>query len=240
VTQHLSNFAIDELASGLVTDARARAHLEGCARCRDELGATEAARAEFARDVFPRTVGRLRVPRKRWWRVPAIAVSFAAALVLWLWSGHRTHSSDSEIAIKGEVTFRVFAKRGDAVFAVRDATRLAPGDRIRFVAGSRNPGYLLVVSIDGAGAATVYYPFGGERSAAIGSEQDELPGSIVLDRAPGPERVFALFSAQPLDAAPVLRALHQLGARGAAAIRDARTLDVACAQASVVFDKDVP
>jgi hypothetical protein len=238
--EHLSSLKIDEFASGVEVDARARTHLETCTRCREELATSEAARAEFVRAVFPRTASKLAVSRTRWWLVPALAVPALAALALWLWADHREPAHGDDLAVKGGPTFRVFAKRGDAVFAVRDATRLAPGDQIRFVVGSRGPAYLLVASIDGAGGATIYYPYGGARSGPVDSAAGELPGSIVLDRAPGPERVFALFSEQPLDAAPVLRALRELGARGPAAIRDTRTLDVPSVQASVVFDKELP
>jgi hypothetical protein len=62
----------------------------------------------------------------------------------------------------------------------------------------------------------------------------------VLDQAQGPERVFALFSDQPLEAATVVHALRELGAQGAGAIRRQRVLDLPCVQASVVFDKESP
>jgi hypothetical protein len=237
VTQHLSSLEIDEIASGLLDDARARAHLEACPRCRDDLATAGAARAEFERSVFPRTVEKLRPQRRRWLLVPALSLPIVAAIAVMLWLGHREPTADDDIRIKGGPTFRVFAKRGESVFAVRDGTRLAPGDHIRFVAGSRGPAYLLIASVDGAGSATVYYPYGGDRSERIAADARELPGSIVLDDAPGPERVFALFSDQPLDAPPVLRTLRELGARGPDAIRQTGTLDLPCVQATLVFDK---
>ncbi|MDB4959920.1 MAG: hypothetical protein JWO36_7489 [Myxococcales bacterium] len=234
---HLSSFALDDLASGQPGDTRALAHLESCARCRDDLEATRGARSQFARVVFPRTVGRLR-PRRRWW--PIVSISAVTAIAVMLWLGHRDVAPVDDIAIKGGPTFRIFAKRGDSVFAVHDATQLAPGDQIRFVAGSHGSAYLLVASIDGAATATIYYPFSGERSGAVSREPSELPDSIVLDRAPGPERVFALFSNEPIDAEAVKRVLREIGARGAAAIRQARSLDVPAVQASVVFEKVTP
>jgi hypothetical protein len=242
VSGHPSSLTIDALATGRLAEvdaAAARAHVAGCERCRGDLAAVEAACAQFTREVFPRTVDKLR-PRRSPWRlllpvlVPALA---AAALVIWQVRRARTPTGDDDIRIKGAMTFQVFANRGDEVIPVRDGTQLAEGDRIRFVVGSGGPEYLLVVSIDGAGNPTVYYPYGGERSGAITQEPSELPGSIVLDAAPGPERVFALISAEPLDAAVVKRALAAIGARGAAAIRETHALELPATQATVVFEK---
>jgi hypothetical protein len=81
---------------------------------------------------------------------------------------------------------------------------LLPGDALRFVVQPGGLPYLLIVSRDGAGHLTVYYPFGGSRSAELKSEgRNELPGSVELDATPGEERLFALFSRRPLEAARV-------------------------------------
>jgi hypothetical protein len=138
------------------------------------------------------------------------------------------------------MSFQVFARRADAVFAVHDGTELAAGDQIRFVVGSGGPEYLLVASVDGSGKPTVYYPYGGDHSGAVTNEPSELPGSIVLDAAPGPERVFALITKEPLDAAQVTRALAALGARGPGAIRTTAAIDIPATQASIVFEKAAP
>ena len=93
------------------------------------------------------------------------------------------------------------------------------------------------MSIDGAGTATVYYPYGGERSGPTSQEPSELPGSIVLDAAPGPERVFALVSAEPLEAAVVKRKLLDMRSH----IRETTRLAVpGVEQASIVFEKEAP
>jgi hypothetical protein len=196
VTAHPSSLQLDAMAAGHLGDADAaavRAHVGGCTRCRGDLEAAEAACAEFARDVLPRTIGRLR-PRPSRWRllVPALAVPVLAAAALVLWLRRPDAVPDDNLRMKGGLSFQVFAERAGDVIAVGDGTRLAPGDRIRFVVGSGGPSYLLVASIDGAGTATVYYPYGGEHSGSAAVQPAELPGSIVLDAAPGPERVFAL------------------------------------------------
>jgi len=66
-------------------------------------------------------------------------------------------------------------------------------------------------------------------------------GSVVLDTAPGPERIFALWSSEPLQAADVIARLNELGQRGPAAIRATTTLDVpGTIQISRLFEKGDP
>src|SRR5262249_40617445 len=98
--------------------------------------------------------------------------------------------------------------------------------------------YLLVCSVDGAGKASVYFPFGGSESGTIElRNRVELPGSVILDDAPGPERVFALFSAKPLVAADALAALRAIG-KAAATIRSTQRLSIAAdAQVTMAFEK---
>lgn len=250
MSAHLSSFVIDALAVGHLAGAEraaAQLHIDGCERCRADLENTRAACATFTRDVLPRTIGTLHLPAP-WWRRfgPALLVPMLAAAAMLFWFARRPDAvepreAEPDIQIKGAVTFQMFARRDDQVFAVRDGTRLAAGDQIRFVVGARRLGFVLVASVDGAGATTVYYPYGGARSGPVGATPGELPGSVVLDAAPGPERVFALFSSEPLEAAQVTRVLAAIGARGRTAIRATTTLDVpAQDQASLVFEKDAP
>jgi hypothetical protein len=162
-----------------------------------------------------------------------VLVPAAAALLLWL----RLPAPDDGILEKGGPTLRLYALHQGTVAPVRARDRLKAGDEIRFVVDTSKRSYLLVASVDGAGQATVYFPFGGTSSAPIAAGHNELPGSIVLDAAPGPERVFAVLTLEPLSSELVLRALEQLGRRGPDAIRAARTLPVGGTQLSVVFEK---
>jgi hypothetical protein len=135
---------------------------------------------------------------------------------------------------KGDFELLVFAHRqGRAVPLNRFDRVVRPGDRVRFVitgAPEEHP-YLLVASVDGAGAPAVYFPYAGDRSAPLpGPGRWEVPGSIVLDGTLGPERVFVLFSRTPLAAPAVRAALTRLGQSGTPAgknaIRDAQTIDL--------------
>jgi hypothetical protein len=242
---HLSSLIIDSLAAGKLDAAEvetARAHIATCARCRGDLDAAEAAVAHFERSVLPRTIGAIQRPRRRWWWiVPSVLAPALATLALvWWFRRPAAPIDDDTLRIKGGLTFQVFANRHGEVIPVRDGTHLDAGDSIRFVVGTGAP-YIMVVSIDGAGHPSIYYPYEGERSGTATSEPSELPGSIVLDATNGPERVFALASATPLDAQVVTRALETIGARGPAAIRETQTVDVPTVhQASVVFEKGPP
>jgi hypothetical protein len=145
------------------------------------------------------------------------------------------------LGIKGGATWRVLAKRNAETFVVTDGQELAPNDRIRFVVTANGAKYLLVVSIDGAGYASIYYPYDGSESGEVIGDRFELPGSIVLDAAPGPERVFAILTDEPLAADVAKQRLRALGARGNAAIRATSQLELAArAQLTLLFEKAAP
>jgi len=237
---HVSALMLDALALDALdgaTAARVQAHLAGCGACRDQQHAASEQRARFTHDVLPRGVPARRARRWPWLAVPGLALAAVLALLLLPPRPDRP----PELAIKGDASWQVFANRDGRTFPVRDGSELAAGDRIRFVVYPARARYLLVVSIDGRGAAMIYYPYGGERSAAVEGDRVELPGSIELDAAPGPERIYALLSDTPIVASLVMRHLQDVAAGGADAIRGAGSLPVpARAQLSLVFEKAHP
>jgi Putative zinc-finger len=212
--KHLSAFVLDRYALGSLSAeerTEVEAHLESCAQCRAAEESAAALRRRFDEHVLPRTIARVtQLRRRRWWRwtplvlAPALAV---AALLLFV-----RPPREPEYGFKGGPMLTVYARHGDRVFVVRDGQTLQPGDELRFVVTSwAGRHYVLIASIDGAGQASIYHPFGGSRSAAIGEGRMELPGSVKLDETLGHERLYALFSQQPLDAAEVLRRLSHDG-----------------------------
>ena len=88
------------------------------------------------------------------------------------------------------------------MFEVGSEDALHAGDALRFVLEPVGRPYLLIASVDGQGKASIYHPFGGSSSARVAPQgMVEAPaGSVVLDTAPGPERVFAFWSSEPLRA----------------------------------------
>jgi len=233
----LDTLALDALDPGRAT--RVRAHLAGCAECREDERISAELRTRFVRDVLPRGLPR-RVPARRWWLVPALA----AALVLIVVAVRPRPAGrvpDDDLGIKGDATWQVFANRDGRVFAVHDGTELLPGDQIRFAVTAAGAHYLLVASIDASGAATIYYPYEGTQSMAITGERIEPTGSIVLDAARGPERIYAILSDDPIAAEVVRAQLRAVGRGGPEVIRNTRVLALpARAQVSLVFEKAVP
>jgi anti-sigma factor RsiW len=236
--RHLDALTLDALALGALAppDAAATlAHLESCTACRAEADTAAALRAHFERSVLARTLPRV-ARRRPWWLL-------VAPLAIFLVTRDRQGDTDTDnpvLGIKGESAWQVFANRNGATFAVRDGAPLAAGDRIRFVVTPAGARYLLIASIDGTGATTIYYPYGGNESAAVSGDRIELPGSIVLDAAAGPERLYAVFSNVPVSADAIKSELGAIGPNPTE-IRRPHHLDVLSrAQLSLVFEKAQP
>jgi hypothetical protein len=229
---------------------QAQAHLVGCERCRFDEERLREYREHFARQVHPRTVARLRARveteqgrGQRWAWLAGLMVPAAVVAVLFLRARPPiAPPPPPTIGIKGAPSLAAVARHGDRVFPVTPEVPLAPGDQVRFVLEPGPHRFALVVSVDGAGRASVYHPYQGAESAEVTPNQrQEVPGSIVLDGTPGPERIYALYSDQALASADVADALQNVGAGGAEAIRSHTTLDVpAAAQASVLIEKQTP
>ncbi|MGC4001573.1 MAG: DUF4384 domain-containing protein [Anaeromyxobacter sp.] len=119
-----------------------------------------------------------------------------------------------EVTLKGE-PFRVaVARAGGAPELAASDAQVRAGDALRFSYEAAQPGFLLVLELDGRGQAGVLLPFGGASSAPVeAGRRDFLPGSVVLDDAPGPELLLAVFSQRPLEAAPLLEALRRQAGR---------------------------
>ncbi|XXF76175.1 DUF4384 domain-containing protein [Myxococcaceae bacterium GXIMD 01537] len=250
---HLSQLDLDaHLLRALPPEAaaRAEAHLEACPRCREALAALGAAHQRFQAEVLPRTLPRLREraapsPARRpwlaWLVAPALALAGVALVLLRPGPGEEENPA---YGYKGGPVLRVAVKHGDTVGTVADGARLSPGDALRFIVEPAGHAYVLVASVDGAGAVSVYHPYGGTHSARLPETSGTvtLPGSIVLDAAPGPERLWAFFSREPLARADVEAALRPLAAAGPAGLRRATApLPVAAStQSTLLLEKETP
>jgi len=149
---------------------------------------------------------RLGLPRRL---VPALGLAVPLALAVVLLPRLLERPGDG-VTMKGD-GFRVAVARaggGAPELAAGDAI-VHPGDALRFSYEAARDGYLLVLDLDGRGTASVLHPFGASAAAPLAANQrDFLPGSVVLDDAPGPEFVIAVFSPRPFEAAPLLEALR--------------------------------
>ena len=235
---HISQLMLDALALRALdrdSEARVHAHLACCASCREAAQVAAELRQRFTVHVLPRGVPARRRQRRSWLLIPALAAVLLAI-------GWRSRPAPvAELGIKGAASWQVFANHDGRVFPVHDGTTLAAGDRIRFAVTPAGARYLLIASIDGLGAATIYYPYDGAQSAIIEGDRVEPAGSIELDAAPGPERIYALLSDQRIAADTVIEQLRAVAVGGADAIRDARPLELPVrAQLSLVFEKATP
>jgi hypothetical protein len=267
--RHLTALDLDLLeldpapqVGGTGFDRRGRdAHAAGCGACAARREEHRQLRRRFEAEVFARTVARVnhggaralaaRVPRWTWtWglAVPALA----AALFVWTRGpGRRDDRAGPagavDVAVKGGL-FEAYVRRsgggaaadGAAVARLVEGERLRPGDALRFVVYPAGLPYVLIASVDGAGQISVYFPFHGEGSAPVAARGPYVvPASIVLDQAPGPERLFAIYSRRPVEARAVRDAAAQLVAGGASAIRAGRRLTLDdTVQATLLFEKE--
>ncbi|MFN7131457.1 MAG: hypothetical protein ACK4N5_05200 [Myxococcales bacterium] len=92
---------------------------------------------------------------------------------------------------------------------VTPETVLRGGDRVRFVVEPGSTPYLVLASVDTRGVATIYFPAHGNRSERVGPGPVELPGPVRLDEAPGIERVYALFSQEPIPVDAARKLIEQ-------------------------------
>jgi hypothetical protein len=260
--RHLSAADLDlvVIGDGTGTDhlllAELQRHARECPTCEQRWERRVLSRSAFEQVELPRLLSRLRerpagIGFGRLVLLGAMASALGAAVLV-----AARHPGLPEAptpaappaagphGIKGVPGLRLIARRGEAVFEVTPGGTLQTGDALRFVLEPVGRPYLLIASLDGQGKASIYHPFGGSSSARVAPDQlVEAPaGSVVLDSARGPERVFALWSSQPLDAADVLAALRELGRRGPTAIRATTAVDVpGTIQASRMFEKgDAP
>jgi Domain of unknown function (DUF4384) len=255
--RHLSPYELDGLHIGVMDGARAQAarnHLEGCVRCRRMAGELRSWQEHFSGEIWPTAAGRLRThlarrpePRRRWrWMALAFLPLAASGAMAALYLRPRApdspvtaESTAATIGVKGAPAWLVVARRQGRVFPASSETPLAAGDQLRFVVNPGELPYVMVASIDGAGRPSVYFPFGSVASGRVPTGRRlELPGSLVLDDAPGPERLYALFSRAPLRAEVVTAALREVAAGGVHNIRRAEHLAVpADAQRSFLLEK---
>ncbi len=207
---------LEAMSAGETTPEAVRAHVEGCTDCRGHLAALTSGRDAFLRarppELFLRQLERraAAAPRKRWlWPVLAACVPLLFVLVL-----VPRLVEENGVRMKGDAFRVVVSRSGGTPELLAPDAQVRPGDALRFAYEAPEAGHLLVLELDGRGAASVFYPYGSATSAPLAAGQrDFLPGSVVLDDAPGPEWLLAVFSPRPVEAAPLLEALRAQAGR---------------------------
>lgn len=217
-----------------------QAHVDACDRCqsvlRDFAGDLAAARIalpfvalEARLERRPRLAGRL-------WSKLAMAIALPVAALAGVMLMVRAPESD--VRVKG-AALEYAVKTADGARDGKDGEALHPGDVIRLRYDASNRPWVLIVGVDADGAVFPYLS-DGDRSAPAAAVKAFAPGAVALDDDPRPERIFALFSSEPIgvdELKPAARdALKAVGGR----VEALRTLPLGLAnveQATLLLNK---
>jgi hypothetical protein len=228
----LSDLTLDEWHAGELAAPQVRAaaeHLDACPRCRERKQAMLANAQNFLAGFPPESLRRSgnaqsadrptasppRSRRSRWWAwgIAAGGLGAAAAVLLLARPAPRPREAGDESAtrFKGGEHIGFFVKRQSQVFAGIDGQKVRAGDRLRFVVTTTRPRQLAILSRDGAGTASVYYP-ARPTSQPLGVVRDlALETAVELDATPGQEMLFGVFCAAAFQVEPLRGALAQTG-----------------------------
>jgi len=156
--------------------------------------------------IFAEARARRQQSRRRWLPLAflplAAAATFALVLSTSVSDPARLPSSAvqaPQIRSKGALLLETFYRRGEMVALAEDGAPFLQGDRLRFRYTLAEDGHIAIFSVDDRGQVFPFYPASalGSQLAAAGA-QVMLPGSIELDGHKGWERVYAVWSPEPL------------------------------------------
>ncbi|WP_437730772.1 DUF4384 domain-containing protein [Sorangium sp. So ce1335] len=227
-----SDLRLDRLLAGELESAEqqaTRAHLDGCARCAARFAALEAGRAAFLADPpplrLPAAAPAARRPLARS-LFPAVTAALGAAAVLAAAlfvhqppappapprgdapgatlapaeQGTRTKGAGGRIGF--------YVARGEVVSPGGPGEVVHPDDRLQFTYSAAEAGYFALLSVDGAGKGSIYYPAGDVAAPIQPGEGVPLPSSVVLDGTLGAEVLYGLFCDAPVALEPLRAALE--------------------------------
>jgi hypothetical protein len=208
----LSDLRIDRLLRGELSREEAadsRQHLSACATCHRRVNEIEAARARFqeAPIALPRPASR-RFAR-RWTAGIGAGLAAAAAIAISIFahepSGTRTKGGS-------HLGFYVLHER--QLRRGQSGEKVNPGDTLQFVYTIAKPAYAAILSVDGAGQVSRYFPDGPMAEAlSVGTEQ-RYSRSTILDEVLGVETIYGLFCGEAVALEPIQAALQQAPTRG--------------------------
>jgi Putative zinc-finger len=203
-----SDLSFDLLLAGDLPEddeRRVRVHLDTCRQCAARWAELRSQRDVFNELLPPIALSRRVSARPQWrrqWLVPAAALAAAAGLLLAFWP--REDGGTRQVGIPGKkgagTIFRAYIRHGDDIREAGDTEVAHPGDQLQFVYSSSRPGFVAILSRDGAGLTSIYFPDGGRTAWPVPAGRDRsLPRSTILDETTGPEVVLALFCSSPTD-----------------------------------------
>jgi hypothetical protein len=176
-------------------------------------------------------------PATPWRRLFAAVAASTVALGLVLWLAVRP---PPEERLKGPPAWRLKVLRqqpNGAAELVPPGGAVRPGDRIGFEITAPADGFAAVISLDGKGAVTAFYPAVGDAVAVTRERPHRSSHAVALDDALGPERLILAGCARPVPVGQLVaaarRALADAGGRPQAVDR----LDVRCEQTTFWLTK---
>ncbi len=230
-------------------------HVQSCPKCSRYVQELQDARQELlgpdpawtsrnaARTILATAEARKR-SRTGWrWAWPVAALPAAALVGLFVMSGRNVPDNGAEaitaagsVRTKGSLALAIVSKRGEALFPISDGDEVLAGDRLRFEYTQAQPGFLMVFSVDDQGTVSPYYDDDRLKSVPVtAGSRIALPGSVELDDHKGVERVFALWSPQPLEGGAVQAAVNQALAQAGGNVANVVKLPVQAQQTSVLL-----
>jgi hypothetical protein len=223
-----SDLALEELLLSPERSAH-RGHVDGCEACQVRLAEMRKQGEDFMRYVFPATVEAVEDAaeggtRRRWlgWLAAVPALVAAAAVFLWV---RPAGPPDDYAGTKGGggLGLAVYVKRASGVELAKDGEKVPASAVLRFQVRPSGACRLWIVSLDASGQISRLVPAEGEGGLAL-ERATELPGGVVLDGQPGPERILAVCAPGPLPWARVEGAVRGATAPGPDAVRALRTV----------------
>lgn len=203
----VSDLRFDRMLAGELDasgTADVRAHAGGCAVCAARLRELEGE----AGALLPPLALPARAPRTPWFRrafaLPALGLVAAMAVVLLLVM--RGGDGDGGgTRLKGGAHLSLFVSHGGTVRPVAPGEIVAPADRLQLTYSSTDAIHVAVISIDGAGRASVYFPDDGARAWRGEPGVDvPLPRSTILDEVLGRETLYLLACDSAVELAPLV------------------------------------
>jgi hypothetical protein len=219
----LSDLALDELvASGSPPESAMQQHLSSCETCRDRFDGMKKAQAAFLGEAVARfadapargSIARrpANKPSPTPWPVVGGVLALAAGFVLFLRvlpAGRSAGETAIEsTSLKGGSHVGFYVKRGKVVMLGAADESLQPGDALRFVYTTPTPSYLAILSLDGAGHASVYSPDPASAVRVEPAVERPLEGSVVLDATLGEETLYGVFCKTAYAIAPLRASLE--------------------------------
>lgn len=239
--------------------ASVESHFAGCAACdemfdamknvtwRPDSTAVSAIRERVSGQgdpvVLPARIGDEPMPARLIRRLgrPSVLVLVAAAFLVLIAVPlvYRHFDERSVVREKGGAVIRVFVKTPEGSRPGDSGERLRQGDAIKFAVNPGEHRYVMVVNVEERGRVTRYHPQRGESAPIEPRRETLLPASITLDDYRGLERIFAVFSPEPLSFDEVAAAVAKAaGTGGRLDLRTVTALPLSHSQASFLISKE--